>query len=114
MNSFLVWFIVFRAASLIISATLYFMVFLYMYCADSKGYLRYYSRVRFVLKTLLALFYCVLGVEFDSLVSLTHFHIFVLVILVLLDIAEMWSRSYRTFGYKEIKKGFGRASIWLV
>ena len=89
MNSVLVWFISFRAASLIISAALYFMVFLY--CADSKGYLRYYSRVRFVLKTLLTLFYC-----------------------VLLDIAEMWSRSYRTFGYKEVKKGFGRASIWLV
>lgn len=112
MNSVLVWFISFRAASLIILDALYFMVFLY--CADSKGYLRYYSRVRFVLKTLLTLFYCVLGIEFDSLVSLTHFHIFVLVLLVLLDIAEMWSRSYRTFGYKEVKKGFGRASIWLV
>ena len=112
MNSVLVWFISFRAASLIISAALYFMVFLY--CVDSKGYLRYYSRIRFVLKTLLTLFYCVLGIEFDSLVSLTHFHIFVLVLLVLLDIAEMWSRSYRTFGYKEVKKGFGRDSIWLV
>lgn len=114
MSSVLAWILSFRAASLTISATLYFMVFLYMSYVDSKGYLRYYSRVRFVLKTLLALFYCVLGVEFDYLVSLTHFHIFVLVLLVLLDIAEMWSRSYRTFGYKEIKKGFGRASIWLV
>lgn len=114
MSSVIAWILIFRAASLVISATLYFMVFFYMYCADSKGYLRYYSRVRFVLKTLLVLFYCVLGIEFDSLVSLTHFHIFVLVLLVLLDIAEMWSRSYRTFGYKEVKEGFGRASIWLV
>lgn len=114
MSSVIAWLVVFRAASLTISATLYFIFFLYMYWEDSKGYLRYYSKVRFVLKTLLLLFYCVLGVEFNSLVSLTHFHIFVLVLLVLLDIAEMWSRSYRTFGYKEIKKRFGRASIWLV
>lgn len=98
MSSVIAWILIFRAASLVISATLYFMVFFYMYCADSKGYLRYYSRVRFVLKTLLVLFYCVLGIEFDSLVSLTHFHIFVLVLLVLLDIAEMWSRSWRNYG----------------
>ena len=61
MSSVIAWILIFRAASLVISATLYFMV-----------------------------------------------------LLVLLDIAEMWSRSYRTFGYKEVKKGFGRASIWLV
>lgn len=114
MSSALTWFLVLLLASLVISATLYFVILLYMSYVDSKGYLRYYSRVRFVLKALLALFYFVLGFEFNSLDSLTHFHILVLILLVLLDVAEMWSRSYRTFGYKELKKGFGCASIWLV
>ena len=54
MSSALTWFLVLRLASLVISATLYFVILLYMSYVDSKGYLRYYSRVRFVLKALLA------------------------------------------------------------
>lgn len=108
------WVLVFRAASLVISSALYFIIFLHLYWIGSKEYIRYYSKVRFVLKTLLFIFYCVLGVEFNSLALLTPFHILVLVLLVLLDIADMWSRSYRTYGFKELKKTIGKAAYFFV
>ena len=46
--------------------------------------------------------------------EVSSFHIWVSTLLILLDIAEMWSRSYRTFGFKDFKKNFGKAAYFFV
>ena len=85
-----------------------------MIWTDTKGYFRYYSRVRFVLKTILSVFYFVVVNELHYGVEISTFHFWVSTLLILLDIAEMWSRSYRTYGFKELKKTVGKAACFFV
>ena len=85
-----------------------------MVWTDTKGYFRYYSRVRFVLKTILSVFYFVVVNELHYGSEISMFHLWVFALLLLLDIAEMWSRSYRTFGFRDFKNKFGKAAYFFV
>ena len=108
------WFLLLRAIHLGVVAFFYFVCFAFMNWIDTKGYFRYYSKVRFTLKSLLAIFYFVVFSELHSVSEVSSFHLWVSALLVLLDVAEMWSRSYRTYGFKELKKGFGKAAYFSI
>lgn len=108
------WFLLVRAIHITVVAFFYFVCFTFMIWTDTKGYFRYYSKVRFVLKFLLSVFYFVVIHELHYGSEVSSFHIWVSTLLILLDIAEMWSRSYRTFGFKDFKKNFGKAVYFFV
>lgn len=103
-----------RAVHITVVAFFYFVCFAFMVWTDTKGYFRYYSKVRFVLKSLLVAFYFVTFSEVHSVSEISNFHIWVSVLLLLFDIAEMWSRSYRTYGFKELKKTIGKAAYFFI
>ena len=108
------WFLLLRAIHLTIVAFVYFVCFAFALYPDTKSYFCYFSKVRFTLKTLLAVFYYVVFFELQSITELSNFHIWVSALLVLLDIAEMWSRSYRTYGFKELRKTIGKAAYFFI
>lgn len=110
----IVWFLLLRAIHITVVAFFYFVCWAFMVWTDTKGYFRYYSKVRFALKLLLSIFYFVVFFELQSLTELSNFVIWVSTLLILLDIAEMWSRSYRTYGFKEFRKNFGKAAYFFV
>lgn len=110
----MVWILLLRAIHLTIVAFVYFVCFAFALYPDTKSYFCYYSKVRFTLKTLLAVFYYVVFFEIQSLTELSQFHIKVSALLILLDIAEMWSRSYRTTGFKVIKNTIGKAAYFFI
>lgn len=107
-------FLLLRAIHLGVVAFFYFVCCSFMIWTDTKGYFRYYSRVRFALKLLLSIFYFVVFFELQSLTELSNFVIWVSTLLILLDIVEMWSRSYKTYGFKEFKKNFGKAAYFFI
>ena len=108
------WFLLLRAIHLTVVAFFYFVCFAFMVWTDTKGYFRYYSKVRFVLKSLLSVFYFVVIHDLHYGSEVSSFHIWVSVLLALLDIAEIWSRSYRTYGFKEFRKNFGKAAYFFI
>ena len=108
------WFLLLRAVHLTVVAFFYFICFAFMVWTDTKGYFRYYSKVRFTLKSLLSIFYFVVLSELHSVSEVSSFQLWVSTLLVLLDIAETWSRSYRTYGFKEFKKNFAKAAYFFV
>ena len=108
------WFLLLRAIHITVVAFFYFVCWAFMFWTDTKGYFRYYSKVRFTLKLLLSIFYFVVFSELHSVSEVSSFHLWVSILLVLLDTAEMWSRSYRTFGFKDFKKNFGKAAYFFV
>lgn len=108
------WILLVRAVHLTIVAFFYFVCFAFALWLDTKSYFCYYSKVRFTLKTLLAVFYFVVFFELQFITELSNFHIWVSALLVLLDIAEIWSRSYRTYGFKEFRKNFGKAAYFFI
>lgn len=108
------WFLLARAVHITVVAFFYFVCWVLMIWTDTKGYFRYYSKVRFTLKLLLSIFYFVVFSELHSVSEVSSFHLWVSTLLVLLDTVEMWSRSYRTFGFKEFKKNFGKAAYFFV
>ena len=110
----LTWFLLARAVHITVVAFFYFVGFAFIVWTDTKGYFRYYSKVRFALKLLLSIFYFVVFSELHSVSEVSSFHVWVFTLLGLLDIAEMWSRSYRTYGFKEFKKNFGKAAYFFV
>ena len=110
----LTWILLVRVVHLTVVAFFYFVCWALMVWTDTKGYFRYYSRVRFVLKTIISVFYFVVIHELHYGSEVSSFHIWVSTLLILLDIAEMWSRSYRTFGFKDFKKNFGKAAYFFV
>lgn len=114
MVSLLNWFLILRWFFLFVSASLYFVAFVSKVYVGEKDYIRYFCKVRFVMKYLLSLFYFAVRVELHSEVRVTPFYTYVLILLVLLDLAEMWSRSYRTFGFKELRKNLGKWSILFI
>lgn len=107
-------FLLLRAVHLTVVAFFYFICFAFMVWTDTEGYFRYYSKVRFTLKSLLSIFYFVVLSEIHSVSEVSSFHLWVSILLVLFDTAEMWSRSYRTYGFKEFKKNFGKAVYFFV
>lgn len=108
------WVLLLRFIHLLVVAFFYFMCFAYMKSTENKGYLRYYSRVRFVLKLILSIFYFVVFSELHSVSEVSSFHFWVSTLLILLDVAEMWTRSYRTFRFKELKKTIGKAAYFFI
>lgn len=108
------WFLLVRAIHITVVAFFYFVCFTFMIWTDTKGYFRYYSKVRFVLKSLLSVFYFVVIHELHYGSEVSSFHIWVSTLLILLDITEIWSRSYRTYGFKEFRKTFGKAAYFFV
>lgn len=108
------WFLLARAVHITVVAFFYFVCFAFMVWTDTKGYFRYYSKVRFVLKSLLSVFYFVVIHELHYGSEVSSFHIWVSALLVLFDIAEMWFRSYRTYGFKELKKTVGKAAYFFI
>ena len=108
------WFLLLRAIHITIVAFFYFVCCSFMVWTDTKGYFRYYSRVRFALKLLLSIFYFVVFFELHSAIEVSNSFIWVSTLLILLDIAEMWSRSYRTLGFKELKKNLGKAAYFFI
>lgn len=110
----LTWFLLLRAIHLTIVAFFYFVCWSFMVWTDTKSYFCYFSKVRFTLKTLLAVFYYVVFFELQSITELSNFHIWVSTLLILLDIAEMWSRSYHTFGFRDFKNKFGKTAYLFV
>lgn len=108
------WILLLRAIHLTVVAIFYSVCFSFAIWSDTKGYFRYYSKVRFVLKFLLAVFYLITFSEIHSVTELSNFHIWVSALLILLDIAEMWSRSYKTYGFKELKKAIGNAAYFFM
>lgn len=110
----LVWFLLLRAIHITVVSFFYFVCFAFMVWTDTKGYFRYYSKVRFTLKLILSVFYFVVFSEIYSVSEVSSFHLWVSILLVLLDIAEMCSRSYKTYGFKEFKKNFGKAAYFFI
>ena len=110
----LTWFLLLRAIHLMVVAFSYLVCFAFALWPDTKSYFCYFSKVRFTLKSLLALFYFVVFFEFQSVTELSNFHIWVSVLLVLLDVAEMWSRSYRTYGFRTLRKTIGKAAYFFM
>lgn len=110
----MVWFLLLRVIHLTIVAFFYFVCFAFALWPDTKSYFCYFSKVRFTLKTLLAVFYYVMFFELKSLTEISQFHIWVSTLLILLDIAELWSRSYRTYGFNTLKKTIGKAAYFFV
>lgn len=108
------WFLLARAVHITVVAFFYFVCWALMFWPDDKSYFRYYSKVRFVLKTIISVFYFVVSHEMHYGSEVSSFHLWVSALLVLLDIAEMWSRSYRTYGFKEFKKNFGKAAYFFI
>lgn len=108
------WILLVRAVHLTIVVFFYFVCFAFALWPDTKSYFCYYSKVRFTLKTLLVVFYFVAFFELHSITELSNFHIWVSTLLILFDIAEMWSRSYRTYGFKELKKTVGKAAYFFI
>ena len=108
------WFLLLRAIHLTIVAFVYFVCFAFALYPDTKSYICYFSKVRFTLKTLLAVFYYVVFFELQSITELSNFHIWVSTLLILLDIAEMWSRSYRTYGFRTLNKTIGKAAYFFI
>lgn len=106
------WILLVRVVHLTIVAFFYFVCFAFALWSDTKSYFCYYSKVRFTLKTLLAVFYFVVFFELHSISELSQFHLLVSTLLILLDIAEVWSRSYRTYGFKLIKRTIGKAAYF--
>lgn len=108
------WFLLARAVHITVVAFFYFVCWALMIWTDTKGYFRYYSKVRFVLNSLLSVFYFVVIHELHYGSEVSSFHIWISALLVLLDVAEMWSRSYRTYGFKELKKAIGKAAYFFI
>jgi hypothetical protein len=108
------WILLLRAIHLTTVAFFYFVCLGLMYWSNTKRYMRYYVKVRFVLKTILSIFYFVVVYELYYGITVSNFHLWVSILLILLDIAEMWSRSYKTYGFKEVKKGFGKLAYFLI
>lgn len=108
------WFLLLRAIHLMVVAFFYFVCFSFALYPDTKSYFCYYSKVRFALKLILSLFYFIVFFEFQSVSEVSSFHLWVSFLLVLLDIAEMWSRSYRTYGFKELRKTIGKAAYFFI
>lgn len=108
------WFLLIRAIHLVVVAFFYFICFAFMFWTDTKGYFRYYSKVRFTLKSLLSIFYFVVFSELHSVSEVSSFHFWVSTLLIMLDIAEMWSRSYRTYGFRTLNKTIGKAAYFFV
>lgn len=110
----LFWFLLLRAVHLTVVAFFYFVCFAFARWSDTKSYFCYFSKVRFTLKSLLAVFYFVVFFELQFITELSNFHFWVSTLLILLDIAEVWSRSYRTYGFKELKKTIGKAAYFFI
>ena len=108
------WFLLVRAIHITVVAFFYFVYFTFMIWTDTKGYFRYYSKVRFVLKSLLSVFYFVVIHELHYGSEISNSHIWVSTLLIMLDVAEVWSRSYRTYGFKEFRKNFGKAAYFFI
>lgn len=108
------WFLLLRAIHLTVLAFFYFVCFAFMIWTDTKGYFRYYSKVRFALKLLLSIFYFVVFSELHSVSEVSSFHLWVSTLLVLIDTAEMWSRSYRTYGFRLLNKTIGKAAYFFI
>ena len=102
-----------RLFTLGLSVLFYGIILLYGYSVKDKSYYVYYSKVRFVSKLILVIFYLLMVSEFSN-GSVTAFHTHVFYLLLSLDIAEVWSRSYKTYGFKLMKKYFGYFSLLLV
>lgn len=102
-----------RLFTLGLSVLFYGIILLYGYSVKDKSYYVYYSKVRFVSKLILAIFYLLLVSEFYN-GSVTAFHTYVFYLLLSLDIVEVWSRCYKTFGFRLMKKYFGYFSLLLV
>lgn len=110
----LFWFLLLRAIHLTIVAFFYFVCFAFALYPDTKSYFCYFSKVRFTLKILLAVFYFVVFFELQSLTELSQFHLGVSALLIMLDVAEMWSRSYRTYGFRTLNKTIGKAAYFFI
>ena len=110
----LFWFLLLRAVHLTVVAFFYLMCFTFARWSSTKSYFCYFSKVRFTLKSLLVVFYFVVFFELQSITEPSNFHLWVSTLLILLDIAEVWSRSYRTYGFKELKKTVGKAAYFFV
>lgn len=108
------WILLFRAIHLTVVAFFYLVCFAFALWPDTKSYFCYFSKVRFTLKSLLAMFYYIVFFELQSVTELSNFHIWVSVLLVLLDVAEMWSRSYRTYGFRTLRKTIGKAAYFFI
>jgi hypothetical protein len=108
------WILLFRAIHLTVVAFFYLVCFAFALWPDTKSYFCYFSKVRFTLKSLLAMFYYIVFFELQSVTELSNFHIWVSVLLVLLDVAEMWSRSYRTYGFRTLRKTIGKAAYFFM
>lgn len=108
------WFLLLRAIYLTVAAFFYFVCFVFALWPDTKSYFCYFSKVRFTLKSLLAVFYYIVFFELQSVIELSNFHIWVSALLVLLDVAEMRSRSYRTYGFNTLKKTIGKAAYFFI
>lgn len=108
------WILLFRAIHLTVVAFFYLVCFAFVLWPDTKSYFCYFSKVRFTLKSLLAMFYYIVFFELQSVTELSNFHIWVSVLLVLLDVAEMWSRSYRTYGFRTLRKTIGKAAYFFI
>lgn len=108
------WILLLRAIHLTVVAFFYFVCFTFALWPDTKSYFCYFSKVQFTLKSLLAMFYYIVFFELQSVTELSNFHIWVSVLLVLLDVAEMWSRSYRTYGFRTLRKTIGKAAYFFM
>ena len=108
------WILLFRAIHLTVVAFFYLVCFAFALWPDTKSYFCYFSKVRFTLKSLLAMFYYIVFFELQSVTELSNFHIWVSVLLVLLDVAEMWSRSCRTYGFRTLRKTIGKAAYFFI
>ena len=89
-----------------LSAQMYGIILLYASSVKDKGYYVRYSMIRFIYKLILAIFYLLMVIEFYN-GSVTYFHTYVFYLLICLDIVEVWSRSYRTRGFRLMKKYIG-------
>lgn len=108
------WILLLRAIHLTVVAFFYLTCFTFALWPDIKSYFCYFSKVRFALKLLLALFYFVVFFELQSVTEFSTFHIWVSALLVLFDVAEMWSRSYKTYGFNTLKKTIGKAAYFFI
>ena len=69
------WILLFRAIHLTVVAFFYLVCFAFALWPDTKSYFCYFSKVRFTLKSLLAMFYYIVFFELQSVTELSNFHI---------------------------------------
>lgn len=70
-------FLLLRAVHLTVVAFFYLVCFAFALWPDTKSYFCYFSKVRFTLKSLLAMFYYIVFFELQFVTDLSNFHIWV-------------------------------------